>query len=59
MKDKHRIVYLDMVRILACVLVVLVHVSAQQIEQLDVKSAAFAVTNGFNILAFSWLFPAS
>lgn len=51
--QKERIRYLDLNRIIAGVLVVLVHISAQQIESLPVHSAAFAVTNAFNCLAFS------
>lgn len=51
--QKERIAYLDLVRIIAGVLVVMVHISAQQIESLPMDGAAFAVTNAFNCLAFS------
>ena len=65
--EKKRIVYLDMVRIIACILVVLVHVSAQWMERMavpaetsaqwigrpEVTGVDFAVTNAFHILAFS------
>ena len=65
--EKKRIVYLDIVRIIACVLVVLVHVAAQWIERLAVPAYAsaqwtgspkvtgvdVAVANAFHILAFS------
>lgn len=51
--QKERIVYLDLVRIIAGILVVMVHISAQQIEELAVDSAAFAITNAFNCLSFS------
>lgn len=48
-----RIIYLDLVRIIACVLVVMVHISAQQIEALPVDSVQFVITNGLNSLAFT------
>ncbi|MDE5801776.1 MAG: acyltransferase family protein [Lachnospiraceae bacterium] len=51
--QKERIVYLDLVRVIAGILVVMVHISAQQIESLPMDGAAFAVTNAFNCLAFS------
>ena len=51
--QKERIAYLDLVRIIAGILVVMVHISAQQIESLPMDGAAFAVTNAFNCLAFS------
>ncbi|MDE6686457.1 MAG: acyltransferase family protein [Lachnospiraceae bacterium] len=51
--QKERIVYLDLVRIIAGILVIMVHISAQQIEDLPVSSMAFAITNAFNCLSFS------
>lgn len=48
-----RIVYLDLVRITACILVVMVHISAQQIEDLPVDSWQFVITNSYNCLAFT------
>lgn len=51
--QKKRIAYLDLVRIMAGILVVMVHISAQQIESLKVEGAAFAIINAFNCLAFS------
>lgn len=51
--QKERIAYLDLVRIVAGILVVMVHISAQQIESLPMDNVAFAVTNAFNCLAFS------
>lgn len=51
--QKERIAYLDLLRVIAGILVVMVHVSAQQIESLAVEGAAFAITNAFNCLAFS------
>lgn len=47
------IVYLDLIRIIACVLVVMVHISAQQIEEFPVDSAQFVITNSCNSLAFT------
>ncbi len=51
--QKERIAYLDLVRIIAGILVIMVHISAQQIEDLPVSSMAFAITNAFNCLSFS------
>lgn len=51
--QKERIVYLDLIRIIAGILVIMVHISAQQIENLAVDSMAFAITNAFNCLSFS------
>ncbi|MDE6744585.1 MAG: acyltransferase family protein [Lachnospiraceae bacterium] len=51
--QKERIVYLDLVRIIAGILVIMVHISAQRIEDLTVGSMAFAITNAFNCLSFS------
>lgn len=51
--QKERIAYLDLVRIIAGILVIMVHISAQQIENLAVDSMAFAITNAFNCLSFS------
>lgn len=51
--QKERIAYLDLVRIIAGILVIMVHISAQQIENLTVGSMAFAITNAFNCLSFS------
>lgn len=51
--DKSRIAYLDLIRITACVLVVMVHVLAQQLERLPVDSVQYAIANAFNCLAFS------
>lgn len=48
-----RIVYLDLIRIIACVLVVMVHISAQQIADLPVDSVQFVITNSLNSLAFT------
>lgn len=48
-----RIAYLDMLRIIACILVVMGHVSAQQIERLPVDGSSFFITNAFNCLAFT------
>lgn len=51
--QRKRIAYLDLVRVIAGILVVMVHISAQQIEHLAVNSMAFAITNAFNCLSFS------
>ncbi len=51
--QKERIAYLDLVRIIAGILVIMVHISAQQLEDLTVNSMAFAITNAFNCLSFS------
>lgn len=51
--QKERIIYLDLVRIIAGILVVMVHISAQQIENLPMDGVAFVITNAFNCLAFS------
>lgn len=51
--QKERIAYLDLVRIIAGILVIMVHISAQQIEHLQVDSVSFAITNAFNCLSFS------
>lgn len=51
--NNKRIGYLDIVRIVACVLVVLVHVAANQIQYHDVYSTDFVITNVFHILSFS------
>lgn len=51
--QKERIAYLDLVRVIAGILVVMVHISAQQIASLPMDGMAFAVTNAFNCLAFS------
>ncbi|MDE7416601.1 MAG: acyltransferase family protein [Lachnospiraceae bacterium] len=48
-----RIVYLDFIRVIACILVVMVHISAQQIEDFSVDSVQFIITNSFNCLAFT------
>lgn len=48
-----RIVYLDYLRILSGVLVVMVHVSARRIEEMPVDGFDYAITNAFNCLAFS------
>ncbi len=51
--NKNRFVYLDLIRLIACSLVVLVHVSAQRIETLPVTGVDFAITHAYNCLAFS------
>ncbi len=51
--EKKRIIYLDIVRIVACILVVLVHVAAVQMEYHDVTGTNFIITNVFHILSFS------
>ena len=51
--EKNRIVYLDMIRIVSCILVVLVHVSAYGVNCYDVYSMDFCVANLFHILSFS------
>lgn len=48
-----RIAYLDLVRVVACVLVVLVHVAAREVEYYNVQSWQYMVANAFHILAFS------
>ena len=50
---KKRIAYLDLVRVVACVLVVLVHVAAREVEYYNVESWQYVVANAFHILAFS------
>lgn len=49
--EKNRILYLDFMRILACVLVVGVHVSAMCLEQEDVTGINFKVMNGLDCLS--------
>lgn len=51
--DKKRVVYLDLLRLIAAMLVVMVHVSAQYIEKFPVESMGYAAANAFNCLAFS------
>ncbi len=46
--EKERTAYLDLVRIIACVMVVGVHVSALCLETLDVRSVNFKIMNGFD-----------
>lgn len=46
--EKKRTVYLDLLRIMACIMVVGVHVSALCLETLDVTSINFKVMNGFD-----------
>lgn len=46
--EKKRTAYLDLIRIIACILVVGVHVSALCLESLDVTSINFKVMNGFD-----------
>mgnify|MGYP002512065663 CR=1 FL=1 len=45
---KKRTAYLDLIRIIACIMVVGVHVSALCLEDLDVTSINFKVMNGFD-----------
>jgi len=45
---KNRTAYLDLLRIMACIMVVGVHVSALCLETLDVTSINFKVMNGFD-----------
>jgi len=47
------IAYLDLIRIIACVLVVMVHISAQQIGDLPVDSVQFVVANSLNCFSFT------
>ena len=51
--EKQRIVYLDIVRIVACILVVMVHVVAYQTEYYDITGTNYVITNAFHILSFS------
>lgn len=46
--EQKRTAYLDLLRIMACIMVVGVHVSALCLEELDVTSANFKVMNGFD-----------
>lgn len=46
--EKERTAYLDLVRIIACVMVVGVHVSALCLETLDVAGVNFKIMNGFD-----------
>lgn len=46
--EQKRTAYLDFLRILACIMVVGVHVSALCLESLDVRSINFKVMNGFD-----------
>lgn len=50
--QRKRIAYLDLIRIIACILVVMVHVSAQRIDKEPVDSINYFVTNAYNCLAF-------
>lgn len=47
-----RIAYLDILRILACILVVTVHVSAMEIDTLPLHSADYFFTNAYNCIGF-------
>lgn len=46
--EQKRTAYLDFIRIIACIMVVGVHVSALCLEELDVTSMNFKVMNGFD-----------
>lgn len=46
--EKKRTAYLDMIRSIACIMVVGVHVSALCLEELEVTSINFKVMNGFD-----------
>lgn len=52
-EENKRVIYLDIVRILACFLVVLVHVSAQHIFDNEASSSEFIIHGSYNCLAFS------
>lgn len=47
-----RIVYFDFIRIIACVLVVMVHISAQGMETMEMTSMDFFAAQWYNGLAF-------
>lgn len=51
--ENKRVIYLDIVRILACFLVVLVHVSAQHIFDNPANTSEFITHASYNCLAFS------
>lgn len=51
--DNGRIAYLDLIRIIACFLVVMVHISACQLESLPIGNIQFIITNTFSCLAFA------
>ena len=51
--NRKRITYLDIMRIVACVLVVMVHVSAQHLEDITISAGSFMVHSAYNTLAFS------
>lgn len=51
--EQKRIVYLDVVRIVACILVVMVHVVANQTKYYDVADTSYVISNAFHILSFS------
>ena len=48
-----RVVYLDILRIIACFLVVMVHISAQNLLELQPSSSQFIIHSSYNTLAFS------
>ncbi len=48
-----RVVYLDILRIIACFLVVMVHISAQSLLELQPSSSQFIIHSSYNTLAFS------
>lgn len=50
---KERIAYLDLVRIIACILVVMVHISAYQMENMPIGGMQFVFANTFSCLSFA------
>ena len=49
--EKNHIAYLEVLRLVACILVVGVHVSAFNLEQVPVESLNFKVMNGLDCLS--------
>lgn len=51
--EKNRIVYLDIIRIIACFLVILVHVTAQHIFDESLSNSSFIIYAAYNCIAYS------
>lgn len=53
MEKKQRVIYLDIIRIVACFLVVLVHVTAQHISEFETNSSEFVIHGSFSCIAYA------
>ena len=51
--DKEHIIYLDILRVIACLLVILVHVSAKQLDAFSPKSFDYQISQFFNTFSIA------